>query len=98
MQRDKPTSQVPTYLEARAAAGHALPVFEVVVPQPEEQEQEEEQEEGQMGASGKRKAAEEPGDLLGDQGEEDEMHAMLEYVVKELNEALVTELLDGFHA
>jgi hypothetical protein len=87
---------MPIYLKARAAAGHALPVFEVVSPQPEEQEQE--QEEGQAGPSSKRKAEDEPGDLPGDQGEEDEMHAMLEYVVKELNEALVTELLDGLHA
>jgi hypothetical protein len=50
------------------------------------------------GAGGKRKAAGEGGDAQGGQaGEEEERHAMLEYVVKALNEELVTELLEGFH-
>jgi hypothetical protein len=67
-QRDLPTSQVPTYLEARVAAGHAVPVVGVVSPQSQIQQEEEET-----------------------------RHAVLEYVVKGLNEALLTELLEGFH-
>jgi hypothetical protein len=63
-----PTSQVPSYLEARVAAGHAVPRVEVVSPQSE-----------------------------GRHREEGEVYAVLEYVVKALNEALVTELLEGFH-
>jgi hypothetical protein len=81
---------VPTYLEARVAAGHAVPVVEVVSPQSQEQE-----------ASGKRKAAGEGGEAQGaEAGEEEEAetrHAVLEYVVKGLHEALVTELLEGFN-
>jgi hypothetical protein len=91
-----PTSQVPTYVEARVAAGHAVPSVEVVSPPLEEQRQEGEK----GGASGKRKAAGEGGDAQGGQAgeeEEEERHAVLEYVVKALNEALVTELLEGFH-
>jgi hypothetical protein len=81
---------VPTYLEARVAAGHAVPVVEVVSPQSEGQ---------QAGASGKRKAAGESSEAQGaEAGEEEEQrHAVLEYVVTGLNEALVTELLEGFH-
>jgi hypothetical protein len=87
---------VPTYLEARVAAGHAVPVVEVVSPQSQEQQQEEEKE---AEASGKRKAAGEAGEAQGaEAGEEEETrHAVLEYVVKGLDEALVTELLEGFH-
>jgi hypothetical protein len=91
-QRDQPTSQVPTYLEARVAAGHAVPVVEVVSPQSHEEE------EG-AGALGKRKAAGEGGEAQGAEAEEEEetRHAVLEYVVKGLDEALLTELLEGFH-
>jgi hypothetical protein len=93
-QRDLPTSQVPTYLEARVAAGHAVPVVEVVVsPQSEGQQAE------QAGASGKRKAADERGEAQGaEAGEEEQRHAVLEYVVKGLNEELTRELLEGFHS
>jgi hypothetical protein len=87
-QRDLPTSQVPTYLAARVAAGHAVPVVEVVSPQSQQQQQE--------AASGKRDAAGERGEAQG-AGAGEEIGAVLEYVVKGLNEALVTELLEGFH-
>jgi hypothetical protein len=89
---------VPTYLEARVAAGHAVPVVEVVSPQSQEQQQQAE-EERQAGALGKRKAAGEGGEAQGaEAGEEEETrHAVVEYVVKGLNEALVTELLEGLH-
>jgi hypothetical protein len=89
-QRDKPTSQVPTYLEARVAAGHAVPVVEVVSPQSQEQ---------QAGASGKRKAADGRGSVheTEAEGEEEARHAVVEYVVTGLNQELVTELLEGFH-
>jgi hypothetical protein len=49
-------------------------------------------------ASGKRKAAGEGGEAQGaESGEEETRHAVLEYVVKGLDEALLTELLEGFH-
>jgi hypothetical protein len=87
---------VPTYLEARVAAGHAVPVVEVVSPQSQQQQAKEKEQE----ASGKRKAAGEGGEAQGAEAgeeEEEQRHAVLEYVVKGLNEALVTELLEGFH-
>jgi hypothetical protein len=84
---------VPTYLEARVAAGHAVPVVEVVSPQSAPPT-------GHIArtaeASGKRKAAGEGGEAQG-AGAGEEIGAVLEYVVKGLNEALVTELLEGFH-
>jgi hypothetical protein len=86
---------VPTYLEARVAAGHAVPVVEVVSPQPHQQ-----QAPTEAGALGKRMAADEGGEAQGaEAGEEEEetRHAVLEYVVKGLDEALLTELLEGFH-
>jgi hypothetical protein len=86
------TSQVPTYLKARVAAGHAVPSVEVVTPQSEEKEEAEEQ----AGQSGKRQVADEgsnPGEIeVGEEGR----HAVLKYVVQALNEALVIELLEGF--
>jgi hypothetical protein len=87
---------VPTYLEARVAAGHAVPVVEVVSPQSQEQQQEEE---GGQGTLGKRSAAGEGGEAQGAEAgqEEETRHAVLEYVVKGLHEALLTELLEGFH-
>jgi hypothetical protein len=82
-----PTSQVPTYLEARVAAGHAVPRVEVVSPEwPEKQDAEE------AGASGEAKAD----DLGGTAVVEEEKHAVLEYVVKALNEQLLKEILEGF--
>jgi hypothetical protein len=71
-QRDLPTSQVPTYLEARVAAGHAVPVVEVVSPESEVQTN---------AGSGKRKAAGEGGSSGGSQAVEEEIHAVLAYVV-----------------
>jgi hypothetical protein len=95
MQRDQPTARLPTYLEARAAAGHALPSVEVMFPQLEEQEQGDGK---QAGPCGKRKAAGEPGDQHeAGAAEEEEVHVMLEYVMEKMNEELVTELLGGFH-
>jgi hypothetical protein len=86
---------VPSYLEARVVAGHAVPVVEVVSPQSQEEHQQAE-EEGQAGESVKRKAAGEMGDEA--QGtEEVEKHAVLKYVVEVMNEQLITELLEGFH-
>jgi hypothetical protein len=82
---------VPTYLEARAASGHAVPSVEVV-PSPSQAGQEE----------GKQTVADadEGGDVQGvGVGEkESEMHAVLAYVVQTLHEALVIELLEGFHS
>jgi hypothetical protein len=95
MQRDLPTSQVPTYLQARVAAGHAVPVVEVVSPQSEGRTT---RSMARMAeASGKEKAAGEGGDAQEAGLGEEEIRAVLEYVVKGLNEALVTELLEGFH-
>jgi cbb3-type cytochrome oxidase cytochrome c subunit len=89
-----PTSQVPTYLEARVAAGHAVPVVEVVSPESEVQQQAEEQ---ANAASDKRRAAGEGGEAQGAEAvEKEEMHAVLAYMVQGLHEALVTELLEGF--
>jgi hypothetical protein len=91
-QRDLPSSQVPTYLEARVAAGHAVPVVEVVWAQSEGEQAE------QAGASGKRKAAGESNEAQGaEAGEEEQRHAVVEYVVTGLNEELIRELLEGFH-
>jgi putative alpha-1,2-mannosidase len=87
---------VPTYLEARVAAGHAVPVVEVVSPQFERRTTRSMAHTAE--ASGKRKAAGEGGETQGaGAGEEETRHAVLEYVVKGLNEALLTELLEGFH-
>jgi hypothetical protein len=95
MQRDQPTSQVPTYVEARVAAGHAVPSVEVVSPQsPEQQEEKDEQEagaSGQVAAAGER----DEGAQGTDAGEE-EGHAVLTYVLTALDEHLLTELLEGF--
>jgi hypothetical protein len=86
-QRDMPTSQVPSYLEARVAAGHAAPSVEIVSHQsPEQQEQGD--------ASGKRKADDA---RSRSEAQEERRHAMAEYVVKALNEELFIELLEGFH-
>jgi hypothetical protein len=53
------------------------------------------QQEGQQaGASGKDKTASEAGSTE----DEEETHAVLAYVVRQLNEQLFTELLQGFHA
>jgi hypothetical protein len=83
---------VPTYLEARVAVGHAVPVVEVAWAQSQEQQ------EHKTGAAGKRMAAGEGGEAQGAAaGEEETRHAVLEYVVKGLNEALLTELLEGFY-
>jgi hypothetical protein len=95
-QRDQPTSQLPIYLKARVAAGHAVPVVEVVSPQSERRITRNMARAAE--ASGKRKAAGEGGDAQGaEAGEEETRHAVLDYVVKGLDEALLTELLEGFH-
>jgi hypothetical protein len=109
MQRGTPTSQVPSYLEARVAAGHAVPVVEVVSPQLGKEHQQEEEKE-QASAEGKRKAAcnnkkkkiskrKAAGEVSDEaQGAEAvEKHEVLKYVVEVMNEQLITELLEGFH-
>jgi hypothetical protein len=88
MQQAMPTSQVPRYLEARVATGRALPSVEVVSPQSWKRRQ--------AGRSGKRKADEERGSM--EVGKKEEAHAMVHFVMHELNEQLVTELLEGFHS
>jgi hypothetical protein len=94
MQREQPTSQVPTYLEARVAAGHAVPSVEVVMPQVQEQEEEKEQEEA--GASGEVAAVGERDEgAQGTGADEEEGHAVLTYVLTALDEHLLTELLEG---
>jgi hypothetical protein len=90
--RDMPTSQVPTFLETRVAAGHALPRVEVVMPHPEEC-----QGDMQIGIMDDRVTLGYYDDTLGAEAEGEERHAVLEYVVNGLNEALVTEFLEGFH-
>jgi hypothetical protein len=104
MQRDRPTSQVPTYLKARVAAGHAVPSVEVV---PLESTEREEQGETSLPPSCLPTWRLEW--RLGTQclrwwdrsrrckQQKDETHAMLDYVLEELNEELFHELLGAFH-
>jgi hypothetical protein len=91
MQRDQPTSQVPTYLEARVAAGHAVPSVEVMRHSPEEQEEQQAGASGEVAVVGER----DEGAQGTDAGEE-EGHAVLTYVLTALDEHLLTELLEGF--
>lgn len=88
MHQHMPTSQVPTYLEARVTAGHALPSVEVVSPPSQGGAKK-----GQAGAKGKRKSAGRRGTSY---TSEQSRRAMIEYVVKTLNEQLQIELLEGF--
>jgi hypothetical protein len=90
---DMPTSQVPSYLEARVAVGHALPRVEVVSVQPTEEQQGQGQ--TSTSAGGRRKAAEESGDAQGTEAAE--VEEFLDYVLEALGEELVTELLEGFN-
>jgi hypothetical protein len=78
-----PTSQVPTYLEARVAAGHALPVVEVVSPQSERRVTRSMAR--STGASGKGKAADEQDETGRVEAGEEERRAVLAYVVYGLN-------------
>jgi hypothetical protein len=55
-------------------------------------------EEDQAGASGKRKTAGEGGSPSGADVGEEERYAVLSYVVKGLNEELLTELLEGLNS
>jgi hypothetical protein len=82
--RDNTTAPVPAFLQARAAAGQALPQVDVMA---EEQEGEEAE------ASGKRKASSEAGITP----QEAERHATLSFVMTTLGDQLVTELMQGFH-
>jgi hypothetical protein len=88
-----PTSQVPTYLQARVAAAHAVPKV-VVSLQPVQRTTRSTIR--QAAASGKRKAADEGGNLGELEVGEEERHVVLKYVVQALNEHLLTELLEGF--
>jgi hypothetical protein len=89
---------VPSYLEARVAAGREVPVVEVVPRPPHAQWKKKEE---HAGTSGKRKAV----GGRGDSEEAESVHAMVEeeatdavveYVVKALNEELLYELLEAF--
>jgi hypothetical protein len=91
-QRDIPTAKMPTYLEARVAAGHVLPSVEVVSLQSEQPQPEE-----QMNASIDRQEVSEDGFQPEAEAGEEVKHAVLAYVVTALNEELVVELLEGFH-
>jgi hypothetical protein len=84
---------VPTYLEARVAAGHAVPRV-VVSLQPVRRTTRSTVR--QAATSGKRKVADEGGNPGEIEVGEEERHAVLKYVVQALNEALVIELLEGF--
>jgi hypothetical protein len=81
-----PASTVPAFLQTRVAAGLALPRVEVVA-SPQEQQ----------GSAGDTEAT--PAADASDAGEgEEEQHAVLAYVLEELNEQLFIELREGFHA
>jgi hypothetical protein len=91
--RDQPTSPAPTYLEARVVAGHAVPNVKVGVVAKSADEKEEEE----AGASGQAGTAGEIGDAQGPDVEKT-THAFMKYVLRSLNESLLTELLEGFHS
>jgi hypothetical protein len=76
---------VPAFLHERVAEWDPLPKVKVV----RQQEGEE-----QGGDSGKRQASIEASCTE----EEEERHAMLAYVVRQMNEQLFTELMHGLHA
>lgn len=86
--RDKPTAPVPAFLQKRAAAGHALSKVEIVGVARQQGGQQE-------GVGGTIEASSGAGAV---QDVEEERHAMLAYVVKQMNEQLVTELMEGFYA
>lgn len=86
-------AQVPAYLQARVAAGQALPRVEVVWPN--ELQQQKDGEEG--GASGTNGGKGEKGDSLGDEEAKERVCAVLEYVLTALPDDLLVELLDSFH-
>jgi hypothetical protein len=72
-----------------------VPVVELVSPQSEGQQYQEEQE---TSATGKSKAALRGEAKEAEAGGGEEVQAVLTYVVTSLNEELLTELLEGFHA
>jgi hypothetical protein len=65
---------------------------EVVLPQSHDAMEEE------AGGTGKRQDEGDNDEAQGTGMGEDEIHAVLEFVLKGLNGDLVTELLEGFHA
>jgi hypothetical protein len=80
--QEAPTRPVPGYLEARAEAGLAWPRVETVAGQRDD-----------VGWAGDEMCS------RSDTVEQQQgMDAMVEWVMKELNEELFTELLQGFHA
>jgi hypothetical protein len=80
-----PASTVPAFLQTRVAAGLVLPRVEVVASPQEQQESAGDTEATSADASD------------GGEGEE-ERHAVLGYLLGELNEQLFIELREGFHA
>jgi hypothetical protein len=76
-------AQVPAYLQARVAAGQALPRVEVVQFHELQQQKDE--------------ATGEEGDPSGDEGGRERVCAVLEYVLTALPDDLLVELLDSFH-
>lgn len=87
-QRDTNTAPMPAFLQARATEGQALPQVEVVAGQKERQPARE---------GRKREASSEAGPQAGSTPDEEERFAVLGYVMKQPNQELFTELLQGFH-
>jgi hypothetical protein len=85
MRQERPTAPVPAFLRDRAAEERALPQVEVGAGQQQQQQQ-------PGTASGKRKASSEADRT----NEEERLHAVLAYVVMQLNRELFTELMPCF--
>lgn len=95
---ENPRSKVPTYLEGRVAARQALPVVEVVGHQAGASRREAGSGDGLEAAVERSRArVEEKRTRQERRDSEEENHAMLEFVLKDLHEDLVTELLEGIH-
>lgn len=86
-------AQLPAYLQARVAAGQALPRVEVV----QFHELQQQTDEGEGGASGTTGATGEEGDPSGDEGGRERVCAVLEYVLTALPDDLLVELFESFH-
>lgn len=86
--RDKPTAPVPAFLQKRAAAGQALPEVEILVVARQQGGEQE-------GAGGTIQA---PSEADAVQDVEEERYGVLAYVLKQLNEQLFTEVIEGLRA
>jgi hypothetical protein len=86
--QEKPTAPLPAFLQDRVAAGQALPEVEMSGGHQEEQP---------AATSGKRKASSDQQE--GQARQEEEVNAVLAYVVTQLRDApLFRELMHCFHA